>query len=363
MTTIVDVARAAGVSTATVSRVLNGNERVDRDTARHVRQVVDRLGYRPSRGARALRTQHVKVWALIIPDVRNPFFTEMVRAIEDVAYGAGYSVILCDTDDDTVKEHAYLELALAERVAGMILAPTRPSPSSVGAVLAHGVSLVSVDRRLRGFDVDHALVDNVAGAEQAVEHLLERGFSRLACIAGPQDTSTGRDRLAGFRRALQRGGLRADPCLERIGDFREPGGRREMKRLLALRRPPDAVLVANNMMTLGALEAVAAAGLEIPRDVAIVGFDDPPWNALLRPPLTSVAQPTYELGLETARLLLRRVQGFDGPAREVVLPPELRVRASTDRGLDDRAPALSTLASDPAHARARALAARGRARR
>lgn len=329
MTTIVDVARAAGVSTATVSRVLNGNSKVDPDMALRVKKTIAQLGYRPSRAARTLRTQRSRVWALVIPDVRNPFFTEMVRGIEDVAYASGYSLILCNTDEDGSKEQAYLELALAEQVAGIILAPTHPHVSRLAEVLAQPVPIVTVDRKLEGYDVDHVVVNNAAGAEQAVEHLLERGYRRLACISGPLETTTGRERLAGFRHGLERHGIVAEEQLVRIGDFRETGGLREMACLLELEDPPDSVLVANNLMTIGALEAVLRAGLDIPGDLAVVGFDDSSWNALARPPLTSIAQPTYELGLETARLLLSRIEGYSGPTREVMLSPVLKVRAST----------------------------------
>ncbi len=329
MTTIVDVARAAGVSTATVSRVLNGNTRVDPETAARVQRVIDELGYRPSHAARTLRTQQSRVWALLIPDVRNPHFTEVVRGIEDVAYEAGYSLLLCNTDEDAEKERGYLELALAERVTGVILAPTHPPAPGIKRILAQNVAMVTVDRRFAGAQLDAVLVNNSAGAEQAVDHLLDSGYRRLACIAGPLDTTTGQERLAGFRSALARRGVALDPDLVRIGDFRRSGGLYEMQQLIGLREPPDAVLVANNLMTLGALEAVANAGLDIPGDVALVGFDDALLTSLVRPPLTSIAQPTYELGLETARLLLSRTQGYDGPAREVMLAPSLRVRAST----------------------------------
>lgn len=329
MTTIVDVARLAGVSTATVSRVLNANARVDPDLAARVRRAIDELAYRPSRAARTLRTQQSRVWALLVPDVRNPHFTEIVRGIEDVAYQAGYSLLLCNTDEDSAKEQTYLELALAERVTGIILAPTHPPASAIKEVLAEKVAIVTVDRRLGEAELDTVLVNNVAGAEQAVEHLLDGGYRRIACISGPLDTTTGRERLFGFRVALERRGVAVASRLVRIGDFHEPSGRKEMEQLLRMKEPPDAVLVANNLMTLGALDAVTSVGLDVPGDIAIVGFDDALWNALVRPPLTSVAQPTYDLGRETARLLLSRIDGYTGPAREVTLAPTLRVRASS----------------------------------
>lgn len=329
-TTIVDVARAAGVSTATVSRVINGNSKVAQEISIKVHRAIDELGYRPSRAARTLRTQHGQIWALIIPDVRNPHFTEMVRGIEDVAYTAGYSLILCNTDADVAKEDNYLKLALAEHVAGVILAPTNPAPALIDELRERKTSVVTVDRRLSSGLLDGVFVNNAAGAEQAVDHLFAQGYRRLACIAGPLDTTTGRDRLAGFMSALERHQTTiAEPSLVRVGDFREQGGQREMDALLKLAEPPDAVLVANNLMTLGALKAVLAAGLEIPDDVAIVGFDDSSWNSVVHPPLTCIAQPAYDLGAESARLLLTRIDGYKGQPREVMLAPSLRIRAST----------------------------------
>ena len=337
-TTIIDVAHAAGVSTATVSRVLNGDSRVNPTLAAKVQRAVNKLGYRPSRAARTLRTQQARVWALIIPDVSNPHFTDMVRGIEDLAYSAGYALILCNTDADADKERTYLELALAEHVVGVILAPTSPDPSLIEEMLSRKVSIVTVDRRIASGMLDGAFVNNVAGAEQAVDHLLARGYRHLACITGPTDTTTGRDRLDGFMAALRRNGVELDdPAFVRIGDFRESGGKREMEGLLALPVRPDAVLVANNLMTLGALKAVVAAGLEVPSDMAIVGFDDSAWNAIVHPPLTCVAQPAYDLGAESARLLLSRIEGHSGPNREVMLVPTLRIREST-AGRSSRAP-------------------------
>jgi LacI family transcriptional regulator len=329
LTTISDVARVAGVSKSTVSRVLNDHAQVDPVMAERVRATVASLGYRPSRLAQALRTQQSRVWALLISDVRNAFYTDMVRGIEDLAYSKGYSVVLCNTDEEVKKEAAYLELALAERVGGIVLAPARPHAAHLSKVLASGTPIVTVNGRLDRYDVDRVLTNNAWGAEQVALHLIEGGYERPACITGPSGTTTGRERLAGFVKGMTARGRQLDPELVRHGDYQEASGFAEMNALLALRKPPDAVFVANNQMTLGALEAIEQARLAIPDDIAVVGFDDLPWAPLLKPPLTTVAQPTHDLGLETARLLLSRVEGYTGRAREVVLSPELKIRASS----------------------------------
>ncbi|MET3807328.1 LacI family transcriptional regulator [Nakamurella sp. UYEF19] len=331
MPTIADVARAAGVSTATVSRVLNGNNEVDPLLAARVRIAVKDLAYRPSRIARSLRTRRTMVWALIISDIRNPFFTDMVRGVEDVAYANGYSLVLCNSEENVAKELDYLQLALAENMAGVILAPASLTQTNFDQLLEQGIPVVTVDRKLSGDRVDRVLIDNSGGAEMAVSHLVAAGYRRIGCVSGPITVSTGADRLGGYRNGLIRNGLKPSAELIRFGDFHEESGLAAMKQLLGLRRPIDAVFVANNLMTLGALEAIAEAGLTIPDEMAVVGFDDMSWSRLLRPPLTTVAQPTYDLGAETARMLLSRIGGYDGAPRELILSPTLRARASSAR--------------------------------
>ncbi|MGA3217239.1 MAG: LacI family DNA-binding transcriptional regulator [Acidimicrobiales bacterium] len=329
MTTIVDVAQAAGVSTATVSRVLNNHPQVDAELAAAVRQAVKDLGYRPSRVARSLRTRRNRVWALIVSDVRTgPFFGALVRGVEDVAYAAGYSLFLCNADEDHAKEASYIELAVAENVAGLILTPSGAS-TDLSPLLNFGIPVVLADRTLPTQQVDSVLVDNVAGARQAVEHLVGGGYERIACITGPLTTTTGYERHVGYRKALEETGVSVEDRLVRVADFREDGGRIAMQELLTESRRPDAVFVTNHLMAIGALQAIAEAKLLIPRDIAVVSFDDMPWASLLQPSLTAVAQPAYDLGIEGARLLLSRLDGYKGAARTVMLSTTLQVRESS----------------------------------
>jgi LacI family transcriptional regulator len=330
VTTIVDVARVAGVSTATVSRVLNNHPQVDPRLAASVRQAVKDLGYRPSRVARSLRTRRNRVWALIISDVRTgPFFGAVVRGVEDVAYEAGYSLFLCNTDEDPVKEASYIELAIAENVAGLILTPSGPR-TDLTPLLNFGIPLVLADRTLAGAQqADSVIVDNLAGAYEAVSHLLEGGYERIACITGPLRITTAYQRHLGYRKALEEAGVSPDDSLLRVADFRELGGQIAMGELLAGPVRPDAVFVTNYLMTVGALQAIAQAKLNIPADIAVVSFDDMPWASLLQPPLTAVAQPAYDLGVEGARLLLSRLEGYTGAARTVMLSTTLQVRGSS----------------------------------
>jgi LacI family transcriptional regulator len=328
-TTIVDVARNAGVSTATVSRVLNNNPRVDSRLRARVLQAVKEMGYRPSRAARTLRTRRNRVWALIISDVRTgPFFADVVRGVEDIAYGAGYSLFLCNADEDPVKESTYVELAVAEQVGGLILTPSSEHTDLTPAVRAR-IPVVLADRTLPTEYADTVIVDNILGAYQAVNHLLEGGYKRLACISGPLQTTTGERRYVGYCKAMAEAGRAIDESLVRVADFREAGGRTAMRDLLSQRPRPDAVFVTNHLMAIGALQAIDQAGFVIPRDIAIISFDDSPWSTLLRPPLSAVAQPAYDLGVESARLLLSRLEGYSGVARTVTLSPTLLVRGSS----------------------------------
>lgn len=329
MTTIFDVARLAGVSTSTVSRVLNGNANVDPLLTAKVRRAVRDLNYRPNRVARSLRLRQNRVWALVISDIRTgPFFAEVVRGVEDGAHDAGYSMFLCNADEDPAKEATYLQLAIAENVAGVILTPSGPA-TDLRAMIGAGIHVVLVDRRLPGIAADCVVADNVAGAMQAVNHLLASGYRRIACISGPLSTTTGSERLLGYRRALEEAGVEIDDALIRVADFREQGGRQAAHELLALEAPPDAVFIANNRMTAGALEAIEEAQLAIPDEIAVIGYDEISWAPLLRTALTTVSQPAYDLGHESARLLLSRLNGYAGAARTVVLPTSLNVRASS----------------------------------
>ena len=329
MTTIVDVARAAGVSTATVSRVLNNHPQVDPRLVATVLQAVKDLGYRPSRVARSLRTRRNRVWALIISDIRTgPFFGDIVRGVEDVAYGAGYSLFLCNTDEDLAKEASYIELAVAENVGGVILTPSGPR-TDLSPLVDFGIPVVLVDRTLPGQQADSVVVDNVSGACEAVSHLLAGGYEHVACITGPLTTTTGYQRQVGYGKALKEAGLPLDDSLVRESDFRELGGQLAMQELLDQVERPDAVFVANHLMTIGVLESVTQAKLAIPSDIAVVSFDDTPWAHLLKTPLTTVAQPAYDLGVEGARLLLSRLEGYTGAARTVMLSTTLQVRGSS----------------------------------
>lgn len=331
MATISDVAARAGVSTATVSRALNGKSTVDPELAARVLSAADDLGYRPNGPARNLRRQETAVLALIISDVENPFFTAISRGVEDVAHSSGYSVVLCNSDDDPDKEREYIDVALQERVAGVLLSPTGRGDSAE-LLRGHNTPVVAVDRPLPNSGGDTVLVDSRLAAKEATVHLAEQGYHRLGCITGPSGVMTADDRLAGYRDGLRAAKLRSNAALVRRADFRGAGAKRAAHNLLTQEDPPDGLLVANNAIAIGVLEAMAELGVRAGRDVGVIAFDDAPWATLLDPPLTVVAQPAYDMGAVGAHLLLGRIGGERSEATTTTLSAHLVTRSSTIRG-------------------------------
>jgi LacI family transcriptional regulator len=324
-----DVAQRAGVSPATVSRVLNGSGTVSSERAARVREAASELGYTPSGPARALRQQRTRVWAAIIADIENPFFTAMVRGMEDVARAEGHRLVLCNSDEDLDKEASYLDIAVAEQMAGVVIAVASDRDSRLDVLLERNIPVVAVDRppKRHKDEIDSVVVDNELGARQATEHLIAAGAQRIACITGPARVTTASERLAGYQRALKAKGRAANADLVRRADVKEDGGHAATRTLLSARRRPDALFVTDNLMALGALRAVREAGLRVPEDLLLVGFDDAPWTTLITPQLTVVAQPTHDIGRHAAQLLA--TASADLPARQIVLPPTLQIRASS----------------------------------
>jgi LacI family transcriptional regulator len=330
-TTIRDVAAAARVSAGTVSRVLNGKQDVAAELRHRVLAAVSELGYRPNGAARSLRTRAAMVLGVIISDITNSFFTAVVRGAEDKAQNAGYSVVLANADEDLHKEAQYLEVAAAEQMAGVLLSPASSRQTSIEVLVERGIPVVTIDRKLFAAPVDSVTVNNHQAAREATQHLISQGCARVGIIAGPTGITTGASRLAGYRAALRAAGRDNDHALTVYGDFRTEGGYAAARKLLRLPQPPDGLLISNDLMTIGGLQAIAEAGLSMPGDIAVVGFDSASWATAFRPPLTVVTQPTYEIGQVAADLLLRRVSGEKFPPRHVVLRAKLVERESSRR--------------------------------
>lgn len=315
MATIYEVAMRAGVSPATVSRVFNGRP-VSAERTRLVREAAEDLAFTPNRTARTLRRQSSEVIALVIPDIENPFFTSLARGVEDVAQQAGYSVVLCNTDEDHGKEARYLRIAISEHMAGVILAPAS-GRSDLDGLIERGRPVVAVDRGPDGYTLDTVRVDNRAGGREAAAALLQAGYTRVACITGPAGVETARQRAEGWLDVV---GALTDDAGRYLqhADFRVAGGREAMGRLLEMPDPPDAVFVANNLMSVGALQALIRVG-KTPPSIGLASFGDLPFAPLAPTGVIVVRMPARRLGEAAAALLLERLGGDDRPARTVVL--------------------------------------------
>jgi LacI family transcriptional regulator len=327
MVNIQDVAKAAGVSTASVTRYLAGQTIRSEDA---VREAIATLGYRPSPVARSLKSGRHHSIGVIVPDVANPFFSALVKGIEREVRPHGLQVILGNSDEDAEREQSLVR-ELSQRTDGIIMAPLSESDTTPLALVEARLPIVFVDREIpSGPGVDRVLVENASGVRQAVEHLVSLGHRRIATISGRLDSTPGRERHEAFRQALESHDLPVLDELVRHGDFREASGRTEMVALWSLPEPPTAVFVANNLMTTGALIALRELGVSVPGQLSLIGFDDLPLAALLDPPLTVVVRPDVEQGIAAARLLVERLAAGDStPATRLTLPVELLVRGST----------------------------------
>lgn len=292
MASIKDVAAAAGVSVATVSRVLNDHPSVSPAARATVLAAVETLGYRPNAVARSLRTDQTRTLGLVISDVLNPYFTELARSVEEEARALGYSVIIGNADERPELQDHHVRTLLDRRIDGLLVSPTDGgSPLMLDAARA-GTAMVFVDRWIPGMDVPVVRADGRAAIHDLVTHLHTLGHRRLAIIAGPAATTTGSERVAAFREALQEYGLPLPDAYIGQGDFQAASGRRVTEEFLDLPEPPEVVFAADNLMALGALDAIRARGMRVPDDIALAAFDDIAWFVHTDPPITAIAQPT-----------------------------------------------------------------------
>ncbi|MCX4908570.1 LacI family DNA-binding transcriptional regulator [Streptomyces sp. NBC_00878] len=329
MASIKDVAAEAGVSVATVSRVLNDHPSVSPAARAHVLAAVETLGYRPNAVARSLRTDQTRTLGLVISDVLNPYFTELARSVEEEARALGYSVIIGNADERPELQDHHVRTLLDRRIDGLLVSPTDGgSPLMLDA--ARATPMVFVDRWIPGMDVDVPVpvirADGLAAVHDLVAHLHRLGHRRLAIIAGPAATTTGSERVHAFRDALQEYGLPLPDAYIGQGDFQAASGRRVTEEFLSLPEPPEVVFAADNLMALGALDAIRARGMRVPDDIALAAFDDIPWFVHTDPPITAIAQPTADLGRAAVRALVDRIEGR--PPQSVTLPARLVVRRS-----------------------------------
>ncbi len=344
MTTITDVAKRAGVAPVTVSRVINDAPNVSPVTRERVERAIAELGYVPNVVARSLRSKRTRTLAFVVPDITNPFWTTVARGVEDAAQEQGYSVLLCNTDENLAKQQRYVDILISQRVDGVIIAPCNAEAERLAALHDHHIATVVIDRRIEGWEVDTVYSDSISGAHALTRHLIGLGHTRIAILSGPEGAATAEDRIAGYRLALHEAGIPVDPRLIRRGGFNAQAGAALTRQLLDEGLTPTAIFAANNAIALGVIEAVGARGLRIPRDLALVCFDDYPYIGSFFPFLTVVAQPAYEMGANAAQLLLSRLQSsVPLKPRRVVLPVRLVVRYSCGSALKTNGPCLPNL--------------------
>jgi LacI family transcriptional regulator len=328
MVTIRDVARHAGVSTTTVSHVMNATRFVEPETEERVRRAIAQLGYRPNLLARSLRRQETHTIGLLVPDNSNPFFAEVARVIEDAGFAEGYSVILCNSDLSEAKQAAYLNVLLAKRVDGVLLVSSVAQPGPLEQIRAAGVPVVMVDRDVGDLPVDQVMVANDEGGYLAGEYLVRLGHRRIGCITGLNDETPSSGRVIGFRRALSEAGVPLLPEAIVRGNERYDGGEEAMGELLRRDLDLTAVFVFNDVMAIGALSALRRAHVPVPDAVSVIGFDNIVQSAAMVPALTTIAQPVTELGQVSVRLLLDRILQPHEPPSRVSLPTRLIERES-----------------------------------
>ena len=327
MASIKDVADIAGVSIASVSRVLSNKPHVSEELRRRVLDAVESTGYRPNLIARSLRTQQSATIGLVVSDIRNPYFTAVSRAIEDMAYQNGMSVYLCNTDENPDKEEMYLSVLRNENVAGIIFSPTRKTAENFSE-LNLGIPTIAIDRPIPSEQVDSVLIDNQAAAFRLAEHLILNGFRHIGALFGSA-SSTGRERRLGFEQALNEHGLPILSDLTRYLPAKVQAGHQVALEMLDSAGPPQAFLTSNSLWLAGVLMAIRDLNLRIPEKVGLAGFDDVNWTVLAKQTIPVIAQPTDEIGRTATELLLQRIENPERPARQVILKGQLLVRESS----------------------------------
>ena len=330
--TMRDVAEYSGVSTTTVSHVINKTRHVNDSTREKVEQAMESLGYRPNILARSLRSGETKTIGLLVPDASNPYFAEIARQIEDLGYRQGYSVILGNSDDNPDKQKNYINTFIAKKVDGVILISTGSKASEFKPLTDNNIPIVLADRDVSLSLTDVVLLDNEKAGYEATKYLLELGHECIACITGKNELAPSMLRVKGYKKALKEFGIPFQNGLIEMGDFRFKGGEMAMEKLLQRSCSPTAVFALNDMMAVGAMKAIMKAGLSIPDDISVIGFDNIQFASAVKPSLTTMAQPHNELSNKTVEMLIRRMSGENtGENQREILSAGLVIRESTAR--------------------------------
>lgn len=329
MPTIQDVAKRAGVAPITVSRVINDSGYASKETRERVKTAVAELGYVPNTLARGLRSKKTNTLALVMTDITNPFFTLIARGVEDTASDAGFTVIYCNTDESEAEEEKYANILVQKQVDGVLLVPACSNAQSVNFFQANDIQVVLIDRKVPGIQTDVVRCDSQRGAYELIKLLIGLGHKRIVTITGPRGVSTSEDRVLGYQRAMSEVGLEIYQEAY-YGAFTQSSGYDLTKQLLSLEPQPTAIFGTNNFISIGVMKALRDAGISVPEDIAVVGFDDLPTTMVVEPILTVVAQPAYEMGQRATELLLQRLSGqLPEENQEIILPTTIIERQSS----------------------------------
>ncbi len=331
MATIREVARHAGVAPITVSRVVNKSGYVSKDIRERVERSIAALDYIPNALGPSLRSKKTHIFALILSDITNPFWTTVARGVEDACNAHGYYVVLCNTDESQTKQDQYVSVMLRKQVDGFLLVPAQDTNETIRAIQKQDIPIVVLDRTVSDVEVDIVRCDSEEGAYQLTRHLLQQGHRDIAVVSGPKEISTARDRVAGYRRAMEESGLPVDERNIHWGTFGHNAGYDATKEILTTTPRPTALLAGNNFIAIGAMHALTEAEVRVPQDMALVSFDEFPPGLTIEPFFTSVVQPAYQMGYRATELLLSRVQGQTSePFQEIILPVEIVLRRSSE---------------------------------
>jgi len=331
MSTIVEVAKCASVSIATVSNVIRGTRKVSPELQERVQAAIRELDYYPNAIARGLKVKQTRMLGMIVPDITNPFFPGVIRGAEDTAFERDYFLVAANTDEQIGRERRIISALRTYRVDGMMIASTPGNDvAHIRSLIASGMSMVFLDRPVAGIKADAVLLDNVRGARECVRHLIQQGHRKIAVISGPLKAQNARERLSGYEEALEEAGIPIVKSLVFEGDYRYESGQRLAKQLIERRTKATALFVCNGVMTLGVLNAFDEAGITCPADIALATFDDLMTDRPSHSHLTAVVQPSYEMGARAANLLMDRIEGrLSGDPVIVRIVPTLVVRDST----------------------------------
>lgn len=329
MTNIYHIAQKAGVSIATVSRVINNSPGVREETRERVMQVIKEMNYSPNAMAAALTNKKTYTLGLLVPDIANPFFAELARGVEDRANYYGYNVFICNTDNKPHKEKDYMRLLIRKRTEGIIFAAAETGHSSIAQLARKGFPVVLLARELEGVDLDTVLVNNVEAGHMATKHLIELGHRQIAIVTESLNIKSSQDRYHGYLKALSEEGIMAvnEYQVFNVGSIKS--GQESSKIILTLPSPPTAVVAFNDLVAIGIMEGAKEMGLKIPRDLSVVGFDDTIIASITDPPLTTIAQPIYQMGICAIDRLVGLIKGESVGSKRTVLDIRLVVRRST----------------------------------